>query len=74
MYVCVCNGVTDRDIRDAAQAGCSSVTELTMQTGAGAGCGSCLDMAEALLLESSANHVPLPVLEPVLDQRLPLAA
>ena len=45
MYVCICNGVTDHDIRQAAEAGCRSVPELTMRTGAGANCGSCLDMA-----------------------------
>ncbi len=49
MYVCICNGVTDRDIRQAAQAGCRSLTELTMRTGCGATCGSCLDTAAALL-------------------------
>ena len=49
MYVCICNGVTDHDIRAAAHAGCRSVTELTMRTRAGANCGSCLDMASSLL-------------------------
>lgn len=68
MYVCVCNGVTDREIRDVALAGCRSVTELTMRTGAGAGCGSCIEMAEALLQETRAAAKPLPVLD------MPLAA
>ncbi|MDO5505146.1 MAG: (2Fe-2S)-binding protein [Pseudoxanthomonas suwonensis] len=63
MYVCVCNGVTDREIRDVAEAGCGSVAELTMRTGAGAGCGSCLDMAEALMQQVGASHSALPVLE-----------
>jgi bacterioferritin-associated ferredoxin len=49
VYVCICNGVTDHDIRAAADAGCRSVPELTMRTGAGANCGSCLDMAASLL-------------------------
>ena len=52
MYVCVCNGVTDRDIRQAAQAGCGSVAELTMRTGCGACCGSCVEMACQLLDEA----------------------
>ncbi|MFD0740080.1 bacterioferritin-associated ferredoxin [Lysobacter koreensis] len=64
MYVCICNGVTERDIRDAAQAGCRSVPELTMRTGAGANCGSCLDQAAALLDETRAlRELPLPVLQ-----------
>ena len=49
MYVCICNGVTDKDIRQAAEAGVRTVAELTMRTGAGANCGSCLDMAADLL-------------------------
>ena len=40
VYVCLCNGVTDRHIRDAVDKGCSSVGELTMRTGCGANCGS----------------------------------
>ena len=61
MYVCICNGVTDHDIRDAANAGCRSLAELTMRTGAGATCGSCLEMA-AELLERARAAIDLPVL------------
>ncbi|GAB3380686.1 (2Fe-2S)-binding protein [Lysobacter fragariae] len=62
MYVCICNGVTERDIRQAAEAGCRSVPELTMRTGAGANCGSCLDMAAELLNQARAT-IELPVLQ-----------
>ena len=63
VYVCICNGVTDRDIRQAAEGGCRSVAELTMRTGAGANCGSCIDAAAALLAESHAlRELPLPIL------------
>ncbi|WP_147653090.1 (2Fe-2S)-binding protein [Vulcaniibacterium gelatinicum] len=63
MYVCICNGVTDREIRDAAAAGCDSLAELTMRTGCGANCGSCLDHAERILDEMRAPAMPLPVLQ-----------
>jgi len=64
VYVCLCNGVTDRDIRQAAEAGCRSVPELTMRTGAGANCGSCLEMAAQLLEDARATAAfPLPVLQ-----------
>ncbi|HST45439.1 MAG TPA: (2Fe-2S)-binding protein [Luteimonas sp.] len=53
MYVCVCNGVTERDIRTAATAGCRSMTELTMRTGCGASCGSCVAFASALIEQES---------------------
>ncbi|HET6397339.1 MAG TPA: bacterioferritin-associated ferredoxin [Pseudoxanthomonas sp.] len=62
MYVCICNGVTDRHIREAADSGCASVAELTMRTGAGANCGSCLEMAASILLEHRARELPLPLL------------
>ena len=65
MYVCICNGVTDRDIRQAAEAGCRSLAELTMRTGCGATCGTCLDTAAQLLEEARAarESIPLPVLQ-----------
>ena len=62
MYVCICNGVTDRDIRQAAEAGCRSLAELTMRTGCGATCGSCLEQAQQLLDEVHAVALDLPVL------------
>jgi bacterioferritin-associated ferredoxin len=49
LYVCICNGVTDRQIREAAASGVRSVAELTMRTGCGATCGSCLEMAVGIL-------------------------
>ena len=63
VYVCICNGVTDHDIRQAADAGCRTMAELTMRTGAGAACGSCIEMATAILEETHARRdLPLPVL------------
>jgi len=53
MYVCLCNGVTDHDIRRAVAAGCRTLGDLTMQTGCGANCGCCLEMAADLLAEVS---------------------
>ena len=65
MYVCLCNGVTDRQIRDAAAAGCRTMSELTMRTGCGATCGTCLDMAAELLTAGQPRDkdFDLPVLQ-----------
>jgi len=52
MYVCVCNGVTDRDIRRAADAGCRELAELTARTGCASACGCCASLAAALLDEA----------------------
>ena len=63
MYVCICNGVTDRQIREAVEAGCDSVAGLTMRTGCGSTCGTCLPMAADLLAEyQQARALPLPML------------
>ena len=63
MYVCLCHGVTDRDIRQAADEGVREVHALTMRTGLGSGCGSCVSLAAQVLGEASATvEFPLPVL------------
>lgn len=63
MYVCICNGVSDRVIRDAAEAGCTSVAEMTMRTGAGSCCGSCLGLVGEIIQEVQARKtLELPVL------------
>ena len=61
MYVCLCHGVTDHDIRRAAEAGCSTVSELTMRTGLGSGCGSCGELAAEILGESRSPVQPFPL-------------
>ncbi|HVI25807.1 MAG TPA: (2Fe-2S)-binding protein [Xanthomonadaceae bacterium] len=66
MYVCLCNGVTDHQIREVAEAGCRTLAELTMRTGCGATCGSCLPMAQELLdqvhaARDAAHELPLPL-------------
>lgn len=63
MYVCLCTGVTDRDIQRAAESGCRDLAELTMRTGCGSHCGSCRDLAADLLAQAHAPRAfPLPVL------------
>lgn len=65
MYVCVCFGITDHEIREVAEAGCTSTAELTMRTGAGANCGTCLELAAQLIDDVHApktRPLPLPVL------------
>jgi bacterioferritin-associated ferredoxin len=52
MYVCLCNGITDRAIRQAAAQGVGSLSELKRQTGCAGVCGSCADVAEQVLHEA----------------------
>ena len=62
VYVCLCNGVTDHEIREVAAAGCTTLAELTMRTGCGATCGSYLDEAQRILDQVHAVALDLPVL------------
>ncbi len=54
MYVCICTGVTERQIREAAQRGASDLTALRMATGCATQCGSCADQAQSILDEQLA--------------------
>jgi bacterioferritin-associated ferredoxin len=54
MYVCLCNGITDRQIAQAAQCGARSPEDLAQRLGVGLGCGRCVSCAEAVLREAVA--------------------
>jgi bacterioferritin-associated ferredoxin len=41
MYICICRGITDQDIKQAAAQGITSIQELSQSMGVGADCGIC---------------------------------
>ncbi|MDP6931372.1 MAG: (2Fe-2S)-binding protein [Myxococcota bacterium] len=41
MIVCLCEGLTDRDLQCAIEQGADTVDRLKSSCGAGEGCGSC---------------------------------
>jgi bacterioferritin-associated ferredoxin len=51
MIVCVCNNISDREIRQAVELGISSMAELHEQLGVGTCCGKCVDYAREVLDE-----------------------
>ena len=51
MYVCICNAVTDKQIRKAADSGVQDLWALQRELGVGSGCGSCKEMASEILGE-----------------------
>ena len=53
MYVCLCNGVTEDDIREAAASGMVSLELLKEHLNVSGCCGSCADHAEACLAEAT---------------------
>jgi len=52
MYVCICNAITDKQIRQAAKAGVRDLWGLQRELGVAAGCGSCSETASDILRES----------------------
>ena len=62
MYVCLCNGITDRAVREAAHAGARNLPELTAMTGCASTCGSCAEVALQVLRDArSEQRFPLHV-------------
>jgi bacterioferritin-associated ferredoxin len=56
MYVCVCNAVTDSDIRKAVDDGVRNLRQLSQMTGCSTTCGCCKDMAVEVLKQSLAEN------------------
>jgi bacterioferritin-associated ferredoxin len=52
MYVCLCHGVTDGQIRRAVDAGCCSMRKLSKELGVATNCGRCAVHAKQVLDES----------------------
>lgn len=56
MYVCVCNKVTDGQIREACENGASSMDCLRDRLKVATCCGRCHDCAEQLLRDAQATR------------------
>ncbi len=54
MYVCLCEGINDRQIRSLARSGLDSVAEVGKACGAGTGCGQCRLQVRRLILDERA--------------------
>ena len=52
MYVCICNAITDQQIRDAADEGVGDLWALQSALGVATNCGSCKEAASEILRES----------------------
>ena len=63
MYICMCNAVTDSDIRRAVAEGVHQFADLQARTGCSDCCGCCEDEARATLDKAvEQTLVSLPVL------------
>jgi len=49
MYVCLCNGYRDAEIREVAESGVRCAREVYLTLGNGPCCGTCLDCAQDIV-------------------------
>jgi bacterioferritin-associated ferredoxin len=59
MIVCVCNNISDREIRQAVELGLTSMDELRRELGVSTCCGQCFSCAEEILSEHLAATAAL---------------
>lgn len=61
MYVCLCQGITDKDIRDAINDGCSSYKEVIKALDIANQCGKCGCLAKQIVKETiTENQLSIP--------------
>lgn len=49
MYVCLCKGITDKELRTVVQQGATSFRKVAQETGCATQCGSCACMAKEII-------------------------
>ena len=55
MYVCLCRGITDQDIKDAMQNGANSYREVREMLDLGTCCGRCAPEAKFIISDELAK-------------------
>ncbi|MFP5073507.1 (2Fe-2S)-binding protein [Neisseria sp. WLZKY-1] len=56
MFVCICNAVTDHQIKETVAAGASTLGDLQAQLGVATCCGCCTDLASSFLTANNAQQ------------------
>ena len=56
MYVCICNGLTDRQVRGIAQSVGCSVASVHCSLGVRVRCGKCLPMMQEILRDAAQSR------------------
>lgn len=57
MIVCICKGVSDRDINAAIEAGSSTVRDVSRCSRAGTDCGACVQQVRSILQKRRRQRV-----------------
>ncbi len=56
MFVCVCNGVTDKQIIEAAEQGASTLQDLSDELNVATCCGRCASCAKKVLRDAHSRN------------------
>ena len=67
MYVCLCNAVTDSDIRKAVDNGVRNMRQLGKATECSTACGCCKEMAVEILQQALTEAREFPITIPVMQ-------
>lgn len=57
MYVCICTGTTDRQIKQAVAEGAHSLPALQLELGVATQCGECACLAQEVLAEALCENL-----------------
>ena len=57
MYVCICNAISDQQIRDAVVNGADDLHAIQSHLGAATGCGTCAEYAQKVIDETLAEKL-----------------
>jgi bacterioferritin-associated ferredoxin len=68
MYVCICNGYRDWEIREVAESGIRCAVEAYFELGDGPCCGRCLSTAQSLIDGIHDNPCAERVAGPILER------
>lgn len=57
MYVCICKGITDSQIRTAVEDGASSLSDIRNTLGVASQCGKCGVLTNEIVRETLNNNI-----------------
>lgn len=60
MYICICKGITEKQVKSAVDDGCTSLRELRNELGVASNCGKCAGHAREVLNEALAVRSSIP--------------
>lgn len=63
MYVCLCVGLTEQELKDAIDRGDNTMDLLMEEHGIALGCSICKDEVERILKENNPTLFDLPILD-----------